>query len=216
MMNSIKLNYIIHKDYKDLINKNIYENIILDIMNESDVVFPGKYKHINEQSNGESDFISMDDMELLEAKTIFPRKQCESLSLGDLKEFYEIIVSETNDVFESLMNKKDNLNSTMLYKELVKAFKKIKPKENAIIFIPFPFTLEIEESLSSLFASDIFSQIIFEIKKENANFFREHNVYLIYPNLENKIILKSLTTGKVEYLKGNQISNYIYVEYLEN
>lgn len=211
-MNSIKINYIIQDNYKDLINKDIYETVVLKIMNKSSIVFPEKYKHIDEQSNGESDFISINSGELIDAKTIFPKKQCESLSFGNLNDFYEMIIMETNDVFEALMNKKDDLNSTMLYKEIINAFCKIKPKENIIVFIPFPFTLEFEGSISSLLASDIFSQIIFDIKKNNINFFKEHKIYFIYPNLENKIILKNLTTGKVEYLKSNLISKYIYIK----
>jgi hypothetical protein len=128
-MNSIKINYIIQDNYKDLINKDIYETVVLKIMNKSNIVFPEKYKHIDEQSNGESDFISINSGELIDAKTIFPKKQCESLSFGNLNDFYEMIITETNDVFEALMNKKDDLNSTMLYKEIINAFCKIKPKE---------------------------------------------------------------------------------------
>ncbi len=215
-MNSIKINYIIHNNYKDLINKNIYEKVLLEIMNESNIVFPEHYKHIDEQSNGESDFISIDSGELIDAKIIFPKKQCEKLSRNDLNDFYEMIVMETNDVYDALIKKKDTLNSTILYKEIFNAFNKIKAKENVIIFIPFPFTLEFERSLSSLFSGDIFSQIIYEIRRKKSCYFQEHCVYFIYPNLENKIILKNLSTSKTEYLKSNHLSKYIFIKDLEN
>ena len=211
-MGSFKVNYVINKEYKNLIKKDVYETILLKIMNMSNIVFPGMYKHIDKQSNGESDFEEIQKGELLDAKTIFPKKQCEKLSLDKLEDFYKMICNETNDIFDVIINKKGNLNSTILYKEIVTALKKIEPNENVIVFIPFPFTLELEGSLSALLASDIFSQIIFRIKKDSPKFFKEHQVYFVYPNLENKIILKNLTTGSIEYLKSNLISDYIYVK----
>ena len=211
MMNSIKIDYIISDNYRDLINKDIYENIILKIMNESNVVFNGLFKHNEKQSNGESDFESLLNGELIDAKTIFPQQQCENLSLGKIEDFYKMICVETNDIFEVIMNNKD-LSSTILYKQITEAFEKINTKENIIVFIPFPFTLELEDLLSSRFSSDIFSQIVFKMKNA-ISFFNNHIVYFIYPNLENKIILKNISTGDIEYLNSNIISKYIFVKY---
>ena len=91
----------------------------------SNIVFPGMYKHIDKQSNGESDFEEIQKGELLDAKTIFPKKQCEKLSLDKLEDFYKMICNETNDIFDVIIIKKGNLNSTILYKEIVTALKKL-------------------------------------------------------------------------------------------
>lgn len=211
-MNSIKIDYIIKDNYKDLIQKEIYENIILDIINKSKIVFPQNYKHIDKQDNGESDFESILTGERIDAKTIFPQTQCRNLSLGNLEDFYKMICEETNDIFEAIMHDND-ISSTILYKQIIEAFKKISSNEHIILFIPFPFTLEFEKSLTSRFASDIFSQMIFKMKKEDPSFFNKHKIYFIYPNLENKIVLKNIWTGEIEYLKSDYISRYIYVRY---
>lgn len=211
-MDSFKIKYIINDNYKELINKKIYEIVLLKIISISNIVFPGVYEHIDEQSHGESDFIEIQNREFIDAKIIFPQKQCEYLSLDDLENFFRIICRETNDAFKSIMYDRESFNSTILYKEIVFTLKKIKKNENLIIFIPFPFTLEFENSISGKLGSDIFSQIIFDLREENSNFFKEHNVYIIYPNFENKIILKNLTTEEIEYQKNNIISDYIYVE----
>lgn len=212
-MNNIKLNYLLNNNYKDLINKDIYELVILDIMNLSKIVFPGTYRHIDIQSNGESDFVSIDNGELLDAKIIFPKKQCENLSLNNLEYFYKTIIMETNDIFDAIMTQNNNISSTILYKEIKSAFDKIINNENIIIFIPFQFTLELENSLSSKLGSDIFTQITSSLKKKKARFFEEHKIYFIYPNIENKIILKNITTREFEYLKSDLLAKYIYVEF---
>ena len=211
-MNSIKIDYIIKDNYKDLIQKDTYENVILDIINKSKIVFPQTYKHIDKQDNGESDFESILTGEIIDAKTIFPQMQCRNLSLGNLEDFYKMICEQTNDIFDAIMHGED-LTSTILYKQIIETFKKISSDENIILFIPFPFTLELEKSLTSRFASDIFSQMIFKMKKENPSFFKKHKIYFIYPNLENVIILKNICTGDIKKKKSDSISKYIYVRY---
>ena len=211
-MNNIKIDYIISDNYKDLINKNAYESIILKIMNDSKVVFRGLFKHNEIQSNNESDFESLLNGELIDAKTIFPQQQCQNLSLGRLEDFYKMICMETNDIFDAIINSKD-LTTTILYKQIIGAFEKIDLNENVILFIPFPFTLELEDSISSRLSSDIFSQIIFRMKQSYYSFFENHIIYFIYPNLENKIILKNVRTGDIEYLNSDIISKYIFVKY---
>lgn len=49
---SFKFKCIIYDIYKKLLNKNVYEPIILNIMNNSILIFPEKYKLIEEQSKG--------------------------------------------------------------------------------------------------------------------------------------------------------------------
>ncbi len=44
--NELKCNYIFSNKYKDLLNKNINQKIVLDIINSSHVVFPDSYKKL--------------------------------------------------------------------------------------------------------------------------------------------------------------------------
>lgn len=56
-MISTKNNLILSKDYKEIKNKKTNEQIILNIMNDSTLVFGSKYEHSKSESNGESDFL---------------------------------------------------------------------------------------------------------------------------------------------------------------
>lgn len=213
-INRTKFNMILSNDYKKLIQKETYEIIILKIMNSSQIVFNEEYEHIDKQSNGESDFVSMPSRELIDAKTIFLEEQCEKLSLDDIKAFLNDIVKESNDIFYSIMNKSGlDINSTILYTQISRALAKSNSNENIIIFIPFPFTLEIEDCIISKLNSDIFSQIMFKMKRENKNYFDNHKVYFIYPNIENKIIIKNVNDGITEYLSSDIIAKYIYTKF---
>lgn len=69
-MVEIKYKVLLKEKFKDLLDKKIYEKIILKIMNDSKIVFPEKYKYIEEQSNNESDFLSSSNREI-DAKILF-------------------------------------------------------------------------------------------------------------------------------------------------
>ena len=215
-MNIINQKIILNNNYKDLIKKKTYEPILLEIINSSGEIFGEKYKHIDndKQSNGESDYISVTSGKRLDAKTIFPSSQCEHLSLNQINIFMETTMLESTDTFDSFMNDSGkNLDSTILYKEIENALGKIDDEENVVIFIPYPFTMEEEGALSSILCSDIFTQIIIRIKQKNSEYFKKHEVYFIYPNIENKIIIKDMNNWKTKYLKSDILSKYIYVEH---
>ena len=206
---------ILNNNYKDLINNKIYEPIILEIINSSEEIFGEKYEYINndKQSNGESDYISLINRKKLDAKTIFPSSQCENLSLNQIKDFMNTIMLETTDIFDSMMNNNEqDLDSTILYKEFKKALENIKADENIVVFIPYPFTMEKEGTLSSIMCSDIFTQIILKFQEKNSEYLTKHEVYLIYPNIENKIIIKNINNWKTKYLISNLLSKYIFIE----
>ncbi len=210
MSDVIQNKIIIENNYKNLINKNYYEAEIYEIMNLSKKVFPDKYKHIKNQSHGESDFINEVTGELIDAKTIFPTKQCEKLSLNQIKEFINDIVKETNEVFNVIMGKDINtICNTILYKGILNALKNIKKQENVIVFIPFAFTLEMEASLSSKLGSDMFTQIMRVMEKEMSDLFNNRIIYFIYPNIENKVIVKNYTRNICEYIDTDILSKYI-------
>ena len=69
---------------KDLIQlfRKEYEKFVLEIMNSSKVVFPGRYKQVFEQSNGECDFIEEKTGKKFDAKLPFRKGQVELLTNG--------------------------------------------------------------------------------------------------------------------------------------
>ena len=203
---------IIKNNYKNLINDKYYEKVLCEIMNKSKLVFPNKYINIekNKQSNGESDFIDLVTKEKIDAKTIFPSDQCENLSLNNIEAFLEQIKMETNEIYDDIMNNNiGNIENSIIYNGIKKSFDKIDDGENLLIFIPFPFTTEIKKSLSSILGSNIFLIIMKLLAKEKADFFKKHTIYFIYPNYENKIVLRNYSEGILEYIDVNILSQYI-------
>lgn len=64
----------IYDSFKTLIKSGNYEKLILDIMNASTKIFPNQYEHVENQSNGECDFIDIStrkkyDVKLLSIKS---------------------------------------------------------------------------------------------------------------------------------------------------
>lgn len=210
----IKFKSIIHDEYVNLLNKDIYEKVLLDIMNKSKIVFEKQYIHQESQSNGESDYKTEDDTEFIDAKILFYNEQCIALKQGKIYEFLDKIACEINELYDLIMNGNyTSIKETILYKEINERFNKIKENEDVILFIPFDFTNELEKSLTSYFWSDIFSYTLSHLKKDRKDFFEKHKIYLVYPNIENKIVLKSIKNNekKIEFLKTNILKKYIEV-----
>lgn len=49
----------VSNNFIDLFRNHGYERYVLYLMNESQCVFPGEYKMVNEQSHGECDFVEV-------------------------------------------------------------------------------------------------------------------------------------------------------------
>ena len=57
---SLKQIISINKTFMQLINKNEYEKLVLELMNKSSKVFPNTYKKIEIQNNNQCDFIDVE------------------------------------------------------------------------------------------------------------------------------------------------------------
>lgn len=213
-MNECVEHYILKNNYIDLRKKEVYELELLNIMNSSKSVFKSKYTHIEKQSDGECDYIS-EDGELLDAKILFYEEQCHILSKNDIENFIKTIQSEMGEVYDLILEEKyDKIKKTVIYKHISEQLIKIESNENAILFIPFGFTDECEYSLTSFCQTDIFSFILYYMKKDYPDFFISHKIYMIYPNIENKIILKSYSEKEylIEFLASDILKKYIEVK----
>ena len=205
---------LIHDRYKDLLKKDIYEPILLKIMNHSTRVFHEEYKQIKEQSNNESDFVSNSNA-MFDAKLLFYKKQCEALAVNkdNLTSFMNGIKNETYDISNAIENGDIKaVRECIFYKEMKKEIEKAKDGENIILFLPYAFTLEFKDSITASFTSDIFSYIYRVLKKDYPELYRNNCIYMIYINFLNEIIIKNLSKNIIEFLELDVFNNYIGFE----
>lgn len=205
---------LIYDKYKDLLKKDIYEPIILEIMNQSTIVFPEKYEQIKEQSNNESDFISNSN-DMFDAKILFYKKQCEALAVNkdNLTSFMNGIKNETYDISNAIENGDIKaVRECIFYKEMKKEIEKAKDGENIILFLPYAFSLEFKDSITASFTSNIFSYIYRVLKKDYPELYRNNCIYMIYINFLNEIIIKNLSKNIIEFLELDVFNNYIGFE----
>lgn len=211
MKDRLVFDCVIYDSYRELLKKKVYEPIILKLMNESEIIFPEEYSYIEDQTHNESDFIS-DSGICYDAKILFYEKQCQALAINKdhLATFMEGLQREINEIYEAIQNNdEERLSSSIFYQEMVSRIRKANEGENIILFIPFSCTLELSDHLESLLKSDIFTYIFRCILKKEQGIIRNNNIYIIYPNCENYIIIKNLNTDQMEFLMDSVFLQYI-------
>ncbi len=221
-MGCLKVQYLITEKYKNILKSINYEQIILKIMNDSRTIFPSEYKHIKDQSNGESDFQDIEGLNYFDAKILFENEICQAIAKNEIYEWFEKIIYNTNDEFLVIRNYKYNekfmqeVAKTPLYKNVKQRLLKIKPNENCILFIPFPLMLEFENSDMQSFIANNYHQVVKGIFYNEPELIKGKEIYAIYPNHENKIIIIKIFTGTkmtfdIEFLEKNYFHEYIKV-----
>jgi len=211
MTNRLEFEIIIYDNYKELLKKNIYEPIILKIMNLSSLILKEKYHYIENQSHNESDFVS-DSGLLYDAKILFYENQCQALSINkdNLYTFITTLQAEINEIYDAIEKKDYNqFISSVFYREMKYRIKKAESKENIILFIPFACTKELSTNLSPTFNADIFTYLFQCFVKEEPSFSKTHDIYIIYPNLENYILFKKLNDNTREFVMKEVLTEYI-------
>lgn len=201
-------------NYSDLLDKDIYEPIILDIMNKSKIIFPEEYVYIVDQSHNESDFKSESNI-YYDAKILFFKEQCRALAINtnNLIEFIEYIQKEANEIY-NIMHSGDEskIVDCIFYNEMIKRINDANDKENIIIFLPFAFTLEAEDPITESISKDIFPYIFRQVIKNNPNLLKNNRIYMIYPSCDNQVIIRNLNEHKVEFIETDVISKYFKIE----
>lgn len=211
MNKRLEFDCIIYDSYKDLLKKKVYEPIILRLMNKSEIIFKEKYKYIENQSHRESDFVSNSGI-MYDAKILFYNRQCQALAINkdNLYTFISELQKEINEVYEAISyNDQQRLIHSTFYKEMENRIRKAEEKENIILFMPFACTMELSNNLDSLLREDIFTYIFNCMRENNNSLVERHNIYIIYPNIENYIIIKKLNDNTMELLFDEVFSKYI-------
>ena len=200
---------------RDLIQKDTYEMIIWRLMNESNKVFPSKYKYIEKQSHSECDFIDIVSEQKYDAKVLFSEQQCKILAKGNgiehLQEWYKSVNDELDEASNNMMRRNlAGIRKTILYKEFHRRLESVSDDEEAILFIPFLIVPESKNSIFMQFASDIVSTTYDSIVEDYPEKLKDKNTFIIYPSvIDQKVVLRNLTSSIKEYLPIKLLSPYI-------
>lgn len=208
----------ISKNFKDLFNKRIYEEFILELMNKSNCVFPSLYKAVSEQSGGQCDFIDIYSGEKFDAKLPVRSDQIEMLTDGkkhgpQLERWLLELRKEIAE-FNPIMIKSNpsySVSKTKLYTIIKEAILRDKKDENIIFFLPFPITVCTRTGVFLQFASDYLTAIDdasrAELDLEN------QKIYAVYPSSEkNYFVVRKIGSTQKEYIYSDKLEEYFTYE----
>ncbi|MBQ3132770.1 MAG: hypothetical protein IJC17_00650 [Clostridia bacterium] len=206
-------------ELKPFIQSGNYEPYTLDLMNKSALVFPGQYEWNEDQSNGQCDFYDVHTLEKFEAKLPFDKKEGQLIcsNNANLKDWIEFMMNEEEEFGEKIIRCRGQYKITdlTLYKTLEKRINTVQKDENAVFLFPYPITLDAEggDGLNLLhFCGDILSNIFSELAKQGVISTRK--IYVIYPSLDNKMVLRCLNNHQREYLFSADMKRFFSYEFL--
>lgn len=204
---------VISDEFKDFIQSGNYEIVILNLMNQSQIIFPNRYIRNENQSNNECDFVDVTTLEKYEAKLPFDKKEGMLIcsNKGNLRDWLAYMMDGEAEFGELIIEKRGQHSVTelKLYKTLVKRLKTVQDNENAILFFPYPITLDMEpkDGFSMLqFCSDILDSVFRELKKNDR--VGKRQVYAIYPSIDEKMVLRWLNNNKRKYISCAETEKY--------
>lgn len=211
---------VLSDDLKVFIQSGNYEPYILDLMNQSRIVFPSKYERNEVQSEGQCDFFDTETLEKYEAKLPFDKKEGELICRKDstLKEWIEFMMKEEEEFGKHIIEDrgKYTIESLQLYRTLEKRLNTVREDENAIILFPYPITFDMEPVQGCLnllhMASDILSSIFAKLLSNGV--VKKRNIYAIYPSIDGKIVLRHLNKDTREYLFSQDINKIFSYSFL--
>lgn len=194
-------------DYKKIRKKEIYEPIILDIMNDSSFCFPSSYEHKEKQDCGEPDFIDIRSGEKFDAKLLFESQLCKALNEDRIDDFIKKLMDFIGVDFT--VQREKGPKELELYKEMKNRIKSLEYDETGILFFPFPLLMYTSESIFSDLFSDQFDWCFREMKVDN-------KVYFIGLNIYGQVVCKQLGGfGRTEFLENKYFANLISTEVVD-
>ena len=216
----MKINHMmtVSNNFIDLFRNREYERYVLYLMNESQRVFPGEYKMVNEQSNGECDFVELNSNSKYDAKLPFLENQLELLTDGkrhkpQIMEWIKIMQAEASD-FDPLAirnNKDYDITKTKLYQIMKEAISRDRVDENIIFFLPYPISLSISGSIFLQFCTDYLKAIYNRLTEDIC--LNERKIFVIYPAYEkNQFALRDLSTYHTEFIVCDELEKYFSFE----
>ena len=192
-------------ELKVFIQSGNYESYILDLMNQSTLVFSSQYAANENQSNNECDFYDVKSFEKYEAKLPFDKKEGQLIcsNNSNLKAWIEFMLDEEEEFGDKIIQQrgKYSVDSLRLYKTMEKRIKTVQDDENAVILFPYPITCDMEGDggVNMLhFCGDILSAIFLELVKNGIIGTRK--IYVIYPSLDSKMVVRCLNNNQREYI----------------
>lgn len=201
---------IISDKFKELIRGGTYEKLIETLINESKKVFPNQYKHLENQSRGQCDFIDLFTNQKYDAKLLFSEKdgQLVGSKNSDFGEWVKIKLNEVVEFSEYIERRGQfDIQNLTIYKVFMQRLATVETDEHPIIFIPYPVVLD-GEGLGILhFCGDLLSAIFKELKKENL--VKDRRLYVIYPCLGNSIVIRCLNDNQREFFSDQELRKYI-------
>ena len=193
---------------KKLMQGANYEKILLKLMTESTLVFPGEYEHIEKQAKGECDFVEKVTKIKFDAKLVLNKEQGKNIfsKQGNVNNYAEIMRRQVVEFSEHMSQGRKDIESCGLYKAISENIAKTQDDENAILFIPYPIVPDVEHN--PLKGSKDFLTYIFNALKTN-KVVGERCVYAVYLTGDGKTVLRNLDTDEREYINCIELTQYI-------
>ena len=220
MVNQMMIEHLfrVSNRFVEVFNKNVYENVVLDLMNKSKKVFPNQYTKIEQQSHGECDFVDALSGKKYDAKLPFLPNQIKMLTDGkehkpEIEKWIRELHEEASD-FNPIRIRDDptyDIRNTELYRIMKQQLEKDKGDENIVYFIPFPIVLAINGASFLQFASDYLHAIYDCLAKEVG--IGDRNIYAIWLSSEkNCYVLRRLNSHCPEFIQYDGLSSYFSCE----
>lgn len=212
---SFKLKTSICDKFCKLIDKNVYEPMLCELMNTSNLVFPGNYIHITEQSSGQCDFIETTTGAKFDAKLPFRSTHGKLIASNkhDFRKWLELVMDEEAEFGDDIIaSRGKNIASLVLYKIMEARMESIEDDEHAIFFFPYPVVLDYVDAGILALVSDYLDAIFRELKRREKVGMRK--VYVIYPAVDGNIVLRCLNTNQREYCQFAALEEFISFDFV--
>lgn len=208
-------------DFIQLFNHKNYEKYVLQIMNCSKKVFPETYIMIEEQSNGECDFINILTLEKYDAKLPFKKEQVSMLTNGNkhkpqVENWVRLMMEEAQE-YNPVSIREDasyDIANTKLYKIMSNLISKDNMDENIIFFLPYPISLAIRDSIFLQLTTDYLRAIYERLMQDG--YLCNRSIYAIYPASEkNQFAVRNLAEYGAEYIECKELGKYFSYEIVD-
>ena len=203
----------ISNNIRELIQANNYEEIICDILNSSNIIFPHTYIRNTEQSHGECDFIDLETRQKYDAKILFKTEQCKMIANNELINWIRSMRKEELEFNNKVnLHKVDEINKTSLFFEMEARLQKVESDEHAIFFLPYPIVFEFTGNIYTQFAEDILSMAYKAVKAKHSDKLNDKKVYIVYPSMnKDTVVIRELSGSSKnrETISTNKFSKYI-------
>lgn len=218
---TVKVTIKFSENIKEFFQSGGYETAIAKLLERSVRLFPHRYEHNDEQSHGECDFYAVVGKDgrvaKYDVKLPFDREEGRLLcsNNADLVQWVKLMYEECAGFSDCVSQGRGicGVESLRLYKIIKKQLSRIAEGENLISFLPFPAVLDHESCIYTQFSADIFTAIYDTLEREGLVCGRR--VYVIYPALDGKSVIRNLNNNTREFLDSPEINAYISYEFRE-